>query len=57
MDENFILQFIVNSINDNTIFIEGNPKAHLENDSTIVIEDEYGNTINLTAESNYFLPF
>lgn len=57
MDENFILQFIVDSINDSTLFIEGNPKAHLENDSTIVVKDEYGNNIILTAESNYFLPF
>ena len=48
MDKQFILQFIINSINDNSIFIDGTPKARLDkNNNNIVIEDENGNIIIL----------
>lgn len=48
MDKQFILQFIINSINDNSIFIDGIPKARLDLDkNNIVIEDENENIIIL----------
>lgn len=47
MDKQFILQFIINSINDNSIFIDGIPKAKLDKNNNIVIEDENGNIIIL----------
>lgn len=46
MDKQFILQFIINSINDNSIFIDGIPKAELDKNN-IVIEDENGDIIIL----------
>lgn len=45
MDKQFILQFIINSINDNSIFIDG-IKARLDKNN-IVIEDENGDIIIL----------
>lgn len=48
MDKQFILQFIINSINDNSIFIDGITKARLDLDkNNIVIEDENENIIIL----------